>query len=199
MKYSRIELAFCLLLSTAVLSAVEWGFEPALAAFGLTWAGAGDCALERNYPRGSCSGGRKCFATVTAVCGGNKVRLEMISGINGKEAAKYMASQFTRVRMLYGGRAEYPGMVTTRTEVPTELTARYAEKGPLGKGALYMPASEGMAYGSGSPDLVKYAAALSYRYCAKAKTLGQVEIFAPAGTADAALDAMLENLGCAVK
>ena len=85
------------------------------------------------------------------------------------------------------------------TEVPPELTAKYVETGPLGHGALYMPAAASMAYGVGANDLVKYSAAMSYLYCAATKTLSQVEIFAPKDTGDAALNAVLGKLSCVKK
>ncbi|HNW44447.1 MAG TPA: hypothetical protein PKI19_08075 [Elusimicrobiales bacterium] len=176
--------------------AADAGLSGALAGFGLAWKDAGACALDKIYTRGDCSSGKRCFSTVTAVCPGFQLRLEIVSGIEEKDARKYMLARLTRVRMLYGGYAEYPGMATTRTEVPPELTARYVEKGPLGSEALYMPATERLAYGPGAKDLVKYSAALSSRYCAGAKTLGQVEIFAPKDTAPAALDAFLGEISC---
>ena len=80
-----------------------------------------------------------------------------------------------------------------------ELTARYVETGTLGFKALYMPAAENMTYGVGASDLIKYSAAMSYRYCAGAKTLGQIEVFAPRDTGLEALNAIFEKFSCAAK
>ncbi|HAF95088.1 MAG: hypothetical protein A2X34_04870 [Elusimicrobia bacterium GWC2_51_8] len=80
-----------------------------------------------------------------------------------------------------------------------ELTARYVETGTLGFKALYMPAAENMSYGAGASDLIKYSAAVSCRYCAGAKTLGQIEVFAPRDTGLEALNAVLDKFSCAAK
>lgn len=179
--------------------AEDGSLEYALSGFGLSWKDAETCPLKKIYTRGDCSSGKRCFSTVTAACADLQLRFEIVSGIAEKEARKYTVLRFTRVRMLYGGRAEYPGMVTSRTEVPPELTARYVAAGPLGYEALYMPATENLVYGAGAYDLVKYSAAMSYRYCVGTETLVQVEVFAPKDTGDEALNAVLKKLSCAKK
>lgn len=201
MRYLRIEFLLAAILAWPALSgaAGEGGLEPALAGFGLSWEDAGTCSLYKIYTRGDCSSAKGCFSTVTGACGELRLRFEIAAGITEKEARKYMTARFTRIRMLYGGHAEYPGVVTARVEVPPELIARLVEKGPLGYEALYMPATESMVYGAGANDLIKYSAATSYIYCAGKRTLGQVEIFAPKDTGAEALNAALRNFFCAKK
>jgi hypothetical protein len=198
MKYSIIEVIFSglLLFGSASAYAGEAALAGALRGFGLSFSSSPVCALEKNYTRGDCSEGKKCFATITAACPSPSLRFEVVSGITEKEALKLVSSRFTRVKMLYSGYMAYPGMITSRDEVPDDLRPREVKSGPLGYDTLYMPASARMAYGVGSKDLVKYAAAMSYRYCSAAKTLVQVEMFFPAGTKDAEMTPWLQSASC---
>lgn len=168
----------------------------ALSGSGLGIAGDTRCELVKKYTRGDCAGGRRCFSTITADCGASRLRLELVSAIGEKEALKMMATRFTRVKMLYGGYIEYPGAITSRTEVPAGLKPVCLEKGPQGRETLYMPATEGMAYGAGAADLVKYSAAMTYRYCAAARTLWQIDIFVSTQTPREEINAVLERVAC---
>lgn len=183
----------------AARAAGEGGLQPALAGFGLSWEGARDCQLKKIYTRGERAAGKACFSTVVADCPGLELRFEVATRITEEEARKYMASRFTRVRMLYGGHAEYPGVITARVETPPELGANYVEAGPLGFEALYMPATESRVYGAGAADLIKYSAVMSYLYCAGTRTLGQVELFAPKNTGPGPLNAALKRFFCTKK
>jgi hypothetical protein len=178
------------------VSAPEPGLETALAVFGLGFSGAVKCVLDREYRRGDCGGGRTCFSTLTADCGDARLRLELVSGIGEASAQKLTAARFDRIRALYSGHMEYPGVITSKVQVPAELRASYDPAGPGGAGVLYMPATARFAYGPGTRDLVAYSAAMSSMYCRVSRSLAQVEVFLSTGAARQDFAALLSAPAC---
>lgn len=193
---TRLLLLPALLCLAAPVFSGEGPFSRALSGSGLYINAGVPCELLKEYARGNCGGGRRCFSTITAACGDARLRLELAAGVKEKEAVKITASRFARVKMLYGGYIEYPGMVTSKTEVPAVLKPAYREKGPRDRETIYLPATANMAYGAGAADLVKYSAAITSRYCPAAKALWQIEVFVSTGTPAARLDSILENAVC---
>ena len=164
----------------------------------MTYAGEKDFKVEKSYQRGDWRAGVQTgHWTVIAASGRHKIRLEASRNIDPSAALKKMGDRFSSVEGLFKGYAFYPGMITQRFEVPSELGLEIVPEEPRGCKTYLLYSTSNMTYGVGDPHLAAYRGALTYRYCAATRTLVEIELFVPKENFDKeALLKELENFYC---
>ena len=149
-------------------------FREALASHGLVYGGKAPyrVTLDRSLSEG---GSRRTTAQLDAT----RLRAASEPAPDMAAAGRLLAEWKTRLYGQFEGAMSYPGMVTRRFDVPTELRPRAVSAAGAGRSIWIVPATERLTFGAGADDLVRYFAVVTHRWCPQAGRAVELTLFYP--------------------